>query len=137
MYCWKIDILFTRLACQETMSRSQWKAYFSMHVLGQTDMVYNPVTALDRRSLHQSCPWLAIVTNFEEYHNQLKFPDNCYHCSRPCRGGYCRLCIDNPCRECGEVSCGGYCATSSCAYCGSACDGYYCSKSCKYDLQQE
>jgi len=114
----------------QTMSQSQWKAYFSMHVLGQTDMVYNPVTKLNRYSLHQSCPWSATVINFEEYHRRLKFPYDCYNCQRPCKEDYCKTCIDNPCGECGDISCGGYCVLDRCPGCENG-RGDRC-RSCKH-----
>ena len=109
------------------MSQSQWKAYFSMYVLGQTDPIYNPSIHLDGWWLHQSCPWSAIITNFEEYHCQLKFPNDCYNCQRQCKGDYCKSCIDNPCGECGDISCGGYCILDRCPGCengrGDRCRG--------------
>ena len=95
----------------------QWKAYFSMHVLGQTDPIHNPTIYLDEWWLHQSCPWSATVTSVEEFHRKLKYPDNCYHCHRECKGDYCEMCIDNPCWECGQVECGGYCVLDRCPIC--------------------
>ena len=89
------------------MTQSQWKAYFSMFVLGQTDPIWNSTISMDEWYCHQSCPWLAIVANFQ-------MPNNCWNCTRPCKGGYCQECTTNPCWECGEVSCGGYCVYDRC-----------------------
>jgi len=46
------------------MSQSQWKAYFSMFVLGQTDPIGNSICSSSEWE-HQSCPWYATVINFE------------------------------------------------------------------------
>ena len=106
--------------------RDQWKAYFSLYVLGQTDPIYNNWICLDEWHHHQSCPWLATVQTFE--HKNMNF---CYHCKDQCKGDYCDHCIENPCRECGQVECGGYCENNNCYYCGSSCGDGWCSKTCR------
>ena len=106
----------------------QWKAYFSMNVLGQTDPIYNPTTHLDEWWLHQSCPWSAIVSNFE--HKNEEF---CRDCGNLSQDGYCDRC-DYECYDCGEKGCEGYCEGDKCGGCGEVGCGAYMCKPCRADF---
>ena len=107
------------------MSLPQWKAYFSMHVLGQTNPILNPSRFLDPWWAHQSCPWVAVVKNFEykaryfwkECHgaviSELKDvlyteDEYCRDCGENCRDWVCEYCESDYCRGCGERGCGSY-----------------------------
>jgi hypothetical protein len=119
-----------------TMSQSQWKAYFSMFVLGQTPPVENPAEHnLSCEWDHQSCSWYADVYNFnlktnyfwrEQFTNILKkniknFPsmgeylkhvytddEYCRCCGYPSISYYCNFCDMDRCAGCGEIGCGSY-----------------------------
>jgi len=103
------------------MSLSQWKAYFSMFVLGQTDPIGNP--HMDHS--HQSYPWLATLYNFEyttkyywkeQYNKTIEEikrtvyteDEYCRCCREPSREYYCGYCDNDRCPGCGEMGCGSY-----------------------------
>ena len=99
------------------MSRAQWKAYFSMHVLGQTHPVDNPQPASSEARpddwSNQIYPWMAIVMNFESYHSRndtTKYdPDDyCRCCGYPSDTYYCGYCEADRCAGCGEIGVGSY-----------------------------
>ena len=143
------------------MSLPQWKAYFSMFVLEQTNPLYNPTcNNIDPWYRHQSCPWLTIVKNFELKSTyfwrgrftvvlrELEYPNHCYSCGYPSKEYYCDYCEENQCsvcykpgsdcyckdecRYCGEEGCGGYCESYKCNYCGEPnAGGTWCSKTCR------
>ena len=96
-----------------TMSQSQWKAYFSMFVLGQTNMIENPSMSLTDDWQHQSAPWAAIVMNFKSNHsisddNIYNANDYCHCCGYPSDAYYCGHCEADRCAGCGEIGCGSY-----------------------------
>jgi hypothetical protein len=107
------------------MSLSQWKAYFSMFVLGQTDPIGNPTHYMSSWYRHQSCPWLGIVENFEhqtryywkeQYDKTIeeiqrtiyREDEYCRCCGEQSRDYYCRYCEAERCGGCGERGCGAY-----------------------------
>ena len=109
------------------MSLTQWKAYFSMHVLGQTDSILNPSRVLDSGWAHQSCPWFAVVENFKykaasryfwkQCHRQViaelkevlyTEDEYCRDCGENSRAWVCEYCESDYCRGCGERGCGSY-----------------------------
>ena len=100
------------------MSRAQWKAYFSMHILGQTHPIDNPQPASSEARpddwSNQSYPWMAIVMNFEYYHsrndntNKYDPDDYCRCCGYPSDTYYCGYCEADRCAGCGEIGIGSY-----------------------------
>ena len=91
------------------MSHSQWKAYFSMYVLGQTHPVENPPAP---GWSNQSYPWAAAVMNFEYKHKKnltTEIPiDYCHCCGYPSDAYYCNHCEADRCAGCGEIGIGSY-----------------------------
>ena len=83
-----------------------WKKVFSYDVLGQTDLVLNPTNNLSAWYKHQSCPWLAIVTNFEN--KGYAEDEYCRCCGYNSRSWYCGFCEADRCMGCGEIGCGSY-----------------------------
>ncbi len=95
------------------MSQSQWKAYFSMFVLGQTDPFGNPAPLMGNDWSHQSCPWYAVVLTFQ--HKREHFytdKEYCHCCGDPSLDYYCNGCESDKCTSCGELGCGSYMCTS-------------------------
>lgn len=87
------------------MSQSQWKAYFSMFVLGQSDPIRNSICS-NSDWVHQSCPWYATVINFENrFHKKREY---CHSCGSESVSYYCDRCEADQCAGCGERGCGSY-----------------------------
>jgi len=109
------------------MSLSQWKAYFSMVVLEQTNPITNPSSIHSPNSWyrHQSVPWYYIAIDWvcktsyyweiqynktlEELKNSIYTEDEyCRCCGEQSRDYYCRYCENDQCPGCGEMGCGSY-----------------------------
>ena len=98
------------------MSQLQWKAYFSMFVLGQTHPLENPQPtspeAIPADWSNQSYPWIAAVQTFEYKHG--KHAENevlieyCHCCGYSSDAYYCSHCEADRCAGCGEIGCGSY-----------------------------